>query len=296
MKTTQKALAILAALAIIITVFAACTPQTTGTVNIKSPDDFYGHTIAVQNGTTSFELITAQNENRGDKDKITVSAYEDVKDCFKELSAGRVDAVYVDSVVAAYYTQGTDSADYNRVWLDKTGEPLGIGLRKSSTELAAAIEAALDTLYVNGKLKEIALKVFGDDFTAGTRTATTAPEIPNVPDSDLKKAGKLTVGCEIAYPPMEYKQDDGKTPMGFDIDLAKAIAEVLGLEVEFVDTAWTGIEAGLRNKQYDCIISSYSITEARQEVFYQTKPYINQAQCIVVYAGTAVPEPSSGTP
>jgi polar amino acid transport system substrate-binding protein len=105
-------------------------------------------------------------------------------------------------------------------------------------------------------------------------------------DSILRTAGTLTIGADIGYPPMEYYDVDGTTPIGFDIDVGKAIAELLGLEYRVVDTAWDGIFAGVERGDYDAIISSVSITPARQEVYLFTKPYIANALCIVVPKGT----------
>ncbi|MCL2138480.1 MAG: transporter substrate-binding domain-containing protein, partial [Treponema sp.] len=73
-------------------------------------------------------------------------------------------------------------------------------------------------------------------------------------DSFTLKPGVLSVGVEIGYPPMEYLDSDGVTPVGFDISMARALAEKMGLEVEFIDTAWAGIFAGVDTDKYDCII------------------------------------------
>lgn len=88
------------------------------------------------------------------------------------------------------------------------------------------------------------------------------------------KDGTLMVGMEIGYPPMEYYDEDGTTPIGFDVEVAKAVAEYLGLQVEYVDTAWDGIFAGVNTDKYDCIISCVSITEDRKESLFLTKPYV----------------------
>ena len=96
------------------------------------------------------------------------------------------------------------------------------------------------------------------------------------------KPGVLSVGVEIGYPPMEYFDVDGKTPIGFDIQLAKAIGEKMGLQVEFVDTAWDGIFAGINTNKYDVIISSVTITQERLEAFNFSKPYIGNAMVIVL--------------
>jgi len=96
------------------------------------------------------------------------------------------------------------------------------------------------------------------------------------------KRGVLMVGMEIGYPPMEYLADDGITPVGFDVDFAKALAEKMGLTVEYVDTAWDGIFAGVETRRYDCIISSVTITQARQEVHNFSRPYIQNTLAIVM--------------
>jgi len=94
--------------------------------------------------------------------------------------------------------------------------------------------------------------------------------------------GVLSVGVEIGYPPMEYFDVDGKTPIGFDVSMAKALGEKLGLQVKFVDTAWDGIFAGVDTSKYDCIISSVTILPARQAVHNFSKPYIQNTLAIVL--------------
>ncbi|MDR0402633.1 MAG: transporter substrate-binding domain-containing protein [Treponema sp.] len=96
------------------------------------------------------------------------------------------------------------------------------------------------------------------------------------------KQGVLTVGMEIGYPPMEYFDSDGKTPIGFDVELSKALAGKLGLKFEYVDTAWDGIFAGVDTGKYDCIISSVTYNEERAARYNFTKPYIANAQLLVV--------------
>lgn len=94
--------------------------------------------------------------------------------------------------------------------------------------------------------------------------------------------GKLKIGMEIGYPPMEYYDTDGKTPIGFDIELGKAVAAKLGLEAEFIDTAWDGIFAGLETNKYDCVMSAATITPERLQSMEFSKPYVGNGQTIVV--------------
>jgi polar amino acid transport system substrate-binding protein len=100
--------------------------------------------------------------------------------------------------------------------------------------------------------------------------------------------GVLTIGMEIGYPPMEYLDTDGKTPIGFDVSMANALADRLGLGLKIVDTAWDGIFAGVSTDKYDCIISAVTVTEERQAAHNFTKPYIGNAQALVLLKGSAV--------
>ncbi|GHV70234.1 basic amino acid ABC transporter substrate-binding protein [Spirochaetia bacterium] len=102
------------------------------------------------------------------------------------------------------------------------------------------------------------------------------------------KPGVLTVGMEIGYPPMEYYDADGKTPIGFDVQMAKAVAEKMGLKVEFVDTAWDGIFAGVDTGKYDCIMSSVTINPARIAVHNFSKPYVSNTLAMVLMKDTKI--------
>ena len=252
----------------------ACGGSTTK--KVESPDDFEGAKISVQTGTTAHDSLQEMQANGVN---VEILPYEKVTQCFDDVALGRCDAVYVDSVVAAYYL--TDEADkYQKVWTSEEGEPMGICLKKGNTDMLELVEAAVDTLYYNGKIAEIATKHFGSNVTEGVRTVTEEPTL------DLSKLstitdGKLTIGLEAGYPPMEYTDESGLEFIGFDIDLAKELASMFGLEVEFVNTSFDGIFAGLDKGQYDMIIAAVSITPDRQENYEMTEPYVSNQLVIV---------------
>lgn len=110
----------------------------------------------------------------------------------------------------------------------------------------------------------------------------TGSDVSGSSGSVTLKEGKLMVGAEIGYPPMEYYDEDGSTPIGFDVEVAAALAEQMGLELELVDTAWDGIFAGVDTDKYDCILSSVSYTEDRDENYLLSAPYVANAPVIVV--------------
>ncbi|MDR2468056.1 MAG: ABC transporter substrate-binding protein [Spirochaetaceae bacterium] len=95
------------------------------------------------------------------------------------------------------------------------------------------------------------------------------------------KPGILSVGMEISYPPLEYYDANGKTPLGFDVDLAQALGRELDVKVVFVDTPFGGVFAGLNTKKFDVAISGITITPERLESYNFTHPYIGNAMTIV---------------
>jgi len=97
----------------------------------------------------------------------------------------------------------------------------------------------------------------------------------------------LSVGVEIGYPPMEYYDTDSVTLIGFDIELTKAIADKLGLTVNYIDTAWDSIFAGLETDKYDIAVN-ITILPERSRRFNFTKPYIDSSMTIVTAKNSSV--------
>lgn len=83
-----------------------------------------------------------------------------------------------------------------------------------------------------------------------------------LPDK-ITTAGKLVVGSDTSYAPAEYLDEDGTTPIGYDVDLAKAIAAVLGVQADVQSADFTGIIPAIGSK-YDVGISSFTINADRE--------------------------------
>lgn len=96
--------------------------------------------------------------------------------------------------------------------------------------------------------------------------------------------GVLNIAVDDTYPPMEYRNENDEL-VGFDVDLAKALGEELGVEVKFMSSSWEGIFTGLTAKQYDVIISSVSMTKDRMPTMDFSNPYLANGQVIVVKTG-----------
>ncbi|OFI01565.1 cystine-binding periplasmic protein precursor [Clostridium acetireducens DSM 10703] len=100
----------------------------------------------------------------------------------------------------------------------------------------------------------------------------------------VKKSGKLTMGLDDSYPPMEFR-DSQNNLVGFDIDLGKEIAKKLGVKPEFTITDFNGIILSLKSSKFDMILSTLSMTEKRQKEVLFTEPYIVGGQIIAVKKG-----------
>lgn len=96
-------------------------------------------------------------------------------------------------------------------------------------------------------------------------TAATADTL-----DDIKSRGELVVGMEVAYKPFEFFQD-GQV-VGFDVDVAKHVADALGVKLKTVDAAWAGILPALLEKKFDVVLSGMTITGDRMKKVSFSQP------------------------
>lgn len=92
--------------------------------------------------------------------------------------------------------------------------------------------------------------------------------------NQLKEPDELTIGSDIAFPPFESVDPDTNEPVGFDVDLGKAIAEGLGLEAVFINTGFDALfTQSLPQGQFDVGISAITVKPERQQSVDFTVPY-----------------------
>ncbi|MBO8127323.1 MAG: basic amino acid ABC transporter substrate-binding protein [Firmicutes bacterium] len=92
----------------------------------------------------------------------------------------------------------------------------------------------------------------------------------------------LKVAASCDFPPFEFVDEETGEYVGFDLDLVKAIAKEMGMEVEIINTAWDGLIPGLLNNNYDMIASAMTITEERKMAVDFSDPYFQAKQVILV--------------
>lgn len=95
----------------------------------------------------------------------------------------------------------------------------------------------------------------------------------------VQEKGTLVVGI-TDYAPMDYQQDEGWT--GFDVDLAKAFADSLGVTLQFTEIDWNQKTELLEKGSIDCIWNGMTMTEELQETISCSDPYLSNAQVVVL--------------
>jgi L-cystine transport system substrate-binding protein len=97
----------------------------------------------------------------------------------------------------------------------------------------------------------------------------------------IKDEGVLTVGTEGTYPPFTFHDEKGELT-GFDVEIAKAVAERMGVEAKFMETAWDAMFAGLDAKRFDMIANQVGIRDDRKEKYDFSQGYITSAAVLIV--------------
>ena len=89
----------------------------------------------------------------------------------------------------------------------------------------------------------------------------------------IKESGKITVALEGDWAPWSFHDTETDKVIGFDADVARAIAAKLGVEAEIIEAPWESLFAGLDSGRYDLVINGVEITEERSEKYDFSVPY-----------------------
>jgi cystine transport system substrate-binding protein len=99
--------------------------------------------------------------------------------------------------------------------------------------------------------------------------------------SDVQNSGELTIGTEGTYRPFTFHDATGDLT-GYDVEIATAVAEKLGVEPKFEETQWDAIFAGLDAGRFDIIANQVSITDEREAKYELSEPYTVSPGVVIV--------------
>ena len=202
-------------------------------------------------------------------------------DALMEVAAGTSDAAIIDLLMAgAMIGEGTSYPDMTHT-TELTTEEYGVGCRKGS-DLASFINSVLSESYADGTMEETAT-TYGVQEALVEQPASEFTE--SAEDSDvayIKEKGTLIVGI-TEFEPMDYKDESGEW-IGFDADMARLVAEKLGVEAQFVVIDWDNKIMELDSKNIDVVWNGMTLTDETKSAMECTNAYCNNAQVIVLPA------------
>lgn len=115
-----------------------------------------------------------------------------------------------------------------------------------------------------------------------TETPGYPPPAEGQPQTGYPAGETIQVATDATFPPFEIVDETTKELSGFDVELMKAIAENAGLTIEWVNTPFDSVIAGVSTCQYDAAIAAITITDERKQQMLFSEPYINAGQIVVV--------------
>lgn len=211
-----------------------------------------------------------------------VNAVSNQAAALMEVSSGTSDKAIIDLLMAsAMIGEGTS---YPNLVLGEelTEENYGIGCRKGS-DLTDFINSVLYELYADGTMTEVA-EQYGVQAALVEQEAAKefTPSGDTAETSDVRyiqEKGTLLVGT-TEFAPLDYRNDKGEW-IGFDADIARLVAEKLGVEIEFVEIEWDSKLMELDSKSVDVLWNGMTLTDEVMNGANCTVPYCRNAQVVV---------------
>ena len=99
----------------------------------------------------------------------------------------------------------------------------------------------------------------------------------------IKSQGYVTVAMEGQWAPWTYHDEAGNL-VGFEVEVASAVAEKIGVEARFVEGEWDGLLAGVQGGRYDLMANGVGITDERKEAYEFSDPYVFNKTVLIVAA------------
>ncbi len=199
-------------------------------------------------------------------------------DALMEVASGTSDAAIIDLLMAgAMIGEGTSYPDL--VHTDElTTEKYGAGCRKGS-DLASYINAVFAESYTDGSMQKTA-ETYGVQEALIEQKASEYTDNGSGDVAYIQGKGTLIVGI-TEFEPMDYKDASGEW-IGFDADMARMVADKLGVEVQFVVIDWDNKIMELDSKNIDVVWNGMTLTDEVTSAMECTNAYCNNAQVVVV--------------
>ncbi len=124
------------------------------------------------------------------------------------------------------------------------------------------------------------------DDTAEAEDAEATEDAADAAEVTTVEPGILTMGTNAAFPPYEYK--DGDDIVGIDAEIAQALADKLGLQLEIVDMDFSSLITSIQSGKIDMSLAGMTVTEERKQNVDFTDSYATGVQSIIVKEGSDI--------
>ena len=120
----------------------------------------------------------------------------------------------------------------------------------------------------------------GNEEPEGDTAADTSLEA-------IQEKGELILGLDDSFPPMGFKDENGEI-VGFDIDVAREVCAILGVELKLQPIDWNSKEMELNTGNIDCIWNGMSVSPEREEAMSLSIPYLDNHMALVVLPDSGI--------
>jgi len=199
---------------------------------------------------------------------VDIERYVKPFEVINALKQGKVDVAVLDGEPAKVFVARNN--DLRILEEPVSNEYYALCFSKKNTLLREQVDAAINTLMENGTIS--ALKDYYINKIEGAK--------PYSSPAGIKYQGTLTMATNAEFPPYEYIED-GKIK-GFDIDLARAIADLLGRELKVTDIHFDSIIPAVQSGKVDMGASGITVTEPRKKNIDFSQSYYSASIVIVI--------------
>lgn len=286
----KKMLALLLCLSMLMC-FAGCGSDgaSADLKNATSLADLKGTKIAAQSGTFHADALTQIED-------VKSSTYPEFADLLTALKSGAIDGYIAEEPTALTECQNDSALSFIPLKNNDTGftankEDVGIAIGlKTGSALRGQINSVLDTISeeTRAALMEQMVKVAAGQTVEEYALSSTTPATTN---------GILKVGMECAYKPYNWTETgakstgavpisgegkDGLYANGYDVQIAKYVADKLGMKLEIYAIEWDSLLPALDSGAIDAIVAGMSPTAEREEQIDFTNTYY-ESNLVVIY-------------
>ncbi len=233
---------------------------------------------------------TSETNLRKQLPSATIVLFETYALAFEALEHGEVYAISTDeAILAGLLANSPKKEQFEIPHLQISTEPYGLGMRKGDRAFVDFVNRSLLEMEQSGEAQKIYERWFGPKSEFPLRrtfTINAAADTPPDTLADVKRKGVLVVGVKDELPPFSYLDEKSKELVGYDIDIARAIAAELGVRLELKPVTSAERIPLLIEGKIDLIAATLTKTPEREREIDFSCSYFFSGQKFIAWKGT----------